>query len=265
MKALKISLAIIVVGAIGAGILFWIQGTIIVPPVKPPENQFIARIEQEIEQLKAKPDNTFCKDFYKEIAHNINVFYEQNRFGSNQSENNQWKENFEKTLYSVYAEKFINQAKTVFRGSQWSPEDLRFIQAEKNELNRSRFLSAGSPVNQELATIQSVLDQYNEIESFISSCRSFNFSGTALSDRFPIEAVQSKIQRVASLRSNRLGNVFVNNCSRLHIDLNEIPPILFRAHVRYLDSKISYWSDMYSHYNSQSDYANNLYLSLIHI
>ncbi|MBE0574157.1 hypothetical protein IH575_04615 [Candidatus Dojkabacteria bacterium] len=262
MKAIKISLAVFVITAISIGTIFWIQSIKDPENVKDPENQFIIKIEREIEQLKAKPDSEFCKVFYQEVKHNINVFYEQNRFDSNQSVNNQLKENLENTLYSVYSEKFIKQAKTFFRGSEWNTNDLKFIQSENNELRRSRFLSSGSPVDQEFATIQIVLNKYNEIVSFISSCKGFSYSGTALLDRFPIADAQSKIQRAVSLRNNRLENEFVNNCTRLHNDLKEIPQILFRAHVRYLDSKVTHWSGMYSNYNSQSDYANNLYRPL---
>jgi len=259
MKALKISLAVIVVAAIGAGTLFWIQSTKPPEKLKAPNNQFTLKIEREIDELKVKPDSEFCKDFYNLVAYHINDFYKQNRFGSNQSENDQWKENLEKNLYSAYVEKFINQAKTVFRGSQWKPDDLKFIQSEKNELKKYKFLVVGSPVDKEFATIQTALNKYNEIVSFISSCESYSFSETDLSDRFPVADVQSEISRAKSLLSSRLENDFVNNCTRLHDGLNDIPHVLFNKHVWYLDNKISYWSGLYSNYTSQSDYSYNLY------
>jgi hypothetical protein len=237
-----------------------------------PKNQFTAKIEAEIEQLKAKPDDKFCKDFYKEVASNIKTFYDQKKFGENISvdgsktydslANDQWKEDLDKTLYSAYADKFIKQAFAVFRGSEWKPEDLKFIQAEKNELKKSKLLVAGSPVDNEFTKIQTALNKYTEIVSFISSCKGFSYLGNSLSDRFPMADVQSKIQRAANLRNNRLENEFVNNCTRLHDGLKEIPQSLFRAHIRYLDNKINNWSGLYSNYNSQSDYSNNLYKPL---
>lgn len=223
----------------------------------------------EIEQLKAKPDNKFCKDYYKEVASHINEFckpfpptYPYGRFGKTKSENDQWKENLEKTLYAAYVDKFIRQAKTVFRGSEWKPEDLKFIQAEKNELKKSTLLVAGSPVDKDFTTIQTVLNKYNEIESFIRSCNSFDYSETDLSARFPIVDVPSKISRAASLLSNRLENDLVNNCTSLHDGLKLIPQALFKKHVWYLDNKINTWSGLYSNYNSQRDYSNNLYKPL---
>ncbi|MCL2650068.1 MAG: hypothetical protein FWD60_03450 [Candidatus Azobacteroides sp.] len=244
--------------AVAVGIVMWITSLDKAKPIALPTNQFTAKIEAEIEQLKAKPDNKFCKDFYNVVAFHISDFYKQNRFGKNQSENDQWKENLEKNLYSAYAEKFIKQVRIIFRGSEWKPEDLNFIQAEKNELKKSKLLVAGSPVDKEFTTIQTALNKYNEIVSFISSCKSFGFSGTALSDRFPIENVREKLSKVASLRNNRLENEFVNNCTRLHDGLKEIPQALFKKHVWYLDNKIDYWSNMWCNYNSHKDYSQNL-------
>jgi len=269
MKALKISLAVIVVAAIVAGILFWIQGTEDPETVKDDKNAFTTQIELEIDSLKSKPDSKFCKDYYVKVAADINSFYKPlpptypyGRFGKTQSDNDQWKENLEKNLYSAYVDKFINQAKTVFRGSQWKPDDLKFIQAEKNELKKSKLLVAGSPVDKEFATIQTALNKYNEIVSFISSCESFSDSKKDLTNTFPHADTQSKITRAKSLLSNRLENNFVNNCTRLHDGLNDIPQVLFTKHVMYLDNKIDYWSELYSNYKSQSDYSNNLYKPL---
>ncbi len=265
MKALKISLVVIVVATIGSGIFLWIQSIKEPEKIQAPINQFTVMLEKKIEQLKAKPDNKFCKDFYQEIAHNINEFYKPlppiypyGRFGKTQSENDQWKENLENNLYVAYVEKFIKQAHTIFHESEWKPENLKFIQAEKNELKKSKLLVAGSPVDKEFTTIQSTLNKYNEIVSFISSCKSYGYLNTELAARFPIAEVQSRLARCGSLLSNRLENEFVNNCTHLHNELKEIPKGMFHAHVRYLDKKIDYWSNLWCNYNSHRDYSSNL-------
>lgn len=258
MKTFKITLTLIVILAIGTGIFFWFIGETSPDRVKAPENQFTAKIEQEIEKLKTKSAMSFCNGLYNEIELQINDFYKQGRFGNNQTENDQWKEDLEKSLYSVYAEKFVKQAKYVFSKPEWVNGDLTFIQNEKTKLSRSKFLESGSPVAQEFAKIQNILNKYNETNNFISNCNNFDYAGTALSDRFPIADIEAKIKHAASLLSNNLENEYVNKCSRLHHGLNQIPQILFNAHVRYLDNKIDYWSDMYSNYNSQSDYSNLL-------
>ncbi len=262
MKKFKIGLIITVIAAIFAGILLWVQS------VKPPKevesqgNPFTHKIEKEITELKAKPDNQFCKDFYRQISFNINQFHTQNRFDSNPSQNTAWKEILEKNLYAAYTEKFIKQTKTVFRGAEWNSNDIRFVQSEKNELKRSPLLSAGSPVDNELSTIQKVLDKYNEVVSFISACKGFSYSEFERDSLFPVEDVKSKISRAASLRKNHLENNYVDNCIRLQDDLKEIPQTFFKAHIAYLDNKINDWSGMYPNYISHSDYSNNLYRPL---
>ncbi len=262
MKELKIGLVVAVLTTICAGIFFWVQS---VPPpkdAKPPENPFIQKIKVEIADLKSRPDNIFSKDFYKQIAFNINQFYSQSRFDSNFSQNTHWKDILEKELHDAYIEKFIKQAKTIFNGTEWKPLDIKFIQIEKNELKKSPLLAEGSPVDNELTSIQKVLDKYNEVVSFISECKGFSYLITQLAARFPVEDVKRKISRSLSLRQTHLENAYVDNCTRLHDELKEIPKAFFKAHIAYLDNKIHNWSGMYPNYNSQSDYSNNLYRPL---
>lgn len=258
MKALKISLAIIVV----ATIVFFIIRSLVAPPPPPPialpKNQFTMRIEQEIDSLENLPDSKFCKDFYKEVEYHINDYYKSGRLGKNQLENDQWKENLSKNLYSAYTDKFIRQAFYVFRGSEWRNEDLIFIRSEHQTLRMSNLLERGSPVDRKFAEIQSIFNQYDEIVSFISTCNGFSYSAFGLSDRFPISDVKGKISRAAEYQNRRLGNEYVNNCTRLHNGLKEVSQVLFNAHVRYLNNKIIQWSGLYSNYNSQNDYNNNL-------
>ncbi len=258
MKALKISLVVIVLAAIGAGIFFWIESPIPQPKVRDSKNQFTLKIEQEIEKLKAKSDSKFCGDFYNLVASQINDFYKQNRFDSNTSGNKQWKDDLESNLYSAYSQKFIKQAKYVFRGSEWKSSDLKFIQNEMNRLKRSKLLIPNSPVDKDFTTIQNALNKYNEIEYFISTCKNYGCSKTELSAHFPISDVQRKISRASSLLRNHLENQFVNNCNHLHVDLRKIPSMLFIKHVSYLDTKINFWSDMWCNYRSHKDYSNNL-------
>ena len=266
MKAFKISLAIIVVAAIA---FFVIQSLVITDEVKEislPKNQFTERIEKEIDLLGKLPDSKFCKDDYNEVMSLINDFYKPHppqypygRLGNTQTENDQRKENFMKELYSAYADKFIRQAFYVFRGSEWKSEDLRFIRSEYQTLQKSKLLEKGSPVDRKFVEIQTVFNKYDEIVGFISTCKNFPLpSSSGLSDRFPISNVQGKISRSSTYRNNRLENEYVNNCTRLHDELKEIPQVLFRVHVKYLDNRIRNWSNKYSNpdfkFTSQKDY-----------
>lgn len=259
MKAIKIGLALAVVGMIA---YFIIQSLIGVPepPVVPlAHNQFTKRIEQETDSLGRLPDSRFCRQFYDEIRYHIDNYHSQRRLGGNQLENDQWRANLHKNLYSAYAGKFIDQAFFVFRGQGWGQEDLVFIRSECRALKYSPMLKGHSPVDNKLSEIQEILRKHDEIASFISSCETYTAFGSSLSDRFPIAESQDIISRAAEYRRSSLGNVLVNNCTRLHNGLKAVPQFLFQAHVSYLDGKIDRWSGLYANYNSQLAYSDNLY------
>lgn len=259
MKAIKIILVITVIILILVGIIMWISNTGEVKVTSLPKNQFTEKIEQEIELLKNKPDHTFCKEYYTEVDFHINDFYKQNRFGSTTSENDQWKENFDKSLYSTYVDKFIKQVFFIFQRSEWEIEKLQFIQNEIQLLSKSSLLQKGSDVSKKFAEIESILNKYYEIVNIITQNQRISYKGTGLSDRFPVEEVKKRFESIKQLRNNNLGNKYVNNCIRLHEGLKTIPASLFRVHVRYLDQKIEKWSAFYNNFNSQTDYANTLY------
>ena len=124
MKALKISLVVAVVVAIAFFVIWSLipHKLPISPP--PPENQFTKRIEQEIDSLGKLLDSKFCRDAYDNVMFLISDYckphppqYPYGRLGTTQMQNDQWKENFTKKLYSVYAGKFISRAFYVFSGS----------------------------------------------------------------------------------------------------------------------------------------------------
>jgi len=258
MKTLKIILVLVVVAVI-AFFAWPPPPPPLPPPPPPPENPFIERIEQKVDSLSKLPDSRFCKDLYKEIAYLINDGYANMCFAETPLVNDQWKENFTKNLYSAYTEKFIKQAFYVFRGSEWKTEDLRFIRSEYQILQRSKLLEHGSPVYNNFVEIEAIFSKYDEIINFVNICNGFSYSYSSLADRFPISDVKSKISQAKAYQNNNLENVYVNNCTRLHERLKNIPQSLFRAHVRYLDRKINEWSNMYPYYTSHSDYVSNLY------
>lgn len=269
MKAFKISLAAVVVLAIIIFVIWsWIDtgkgGEIALP-----KNQFTERIEKETKAISQFPDSKFCREAYDNVKYLIDDYYKPlppkypyGRYGNTQSENDQWKNNLTKNLYAVYAEKFISQSFNRFRGTEWNIADLNYIRRECQSLRKSGLLEKGSPVDKQFSEIQTILGKHDEIAGFISECKGFSYVSSSLLDRFPISDVQSRINQATTYLNNSLGNRYVNNCARLHEGLKEVPQELFRAHVRYLDNKINDWSGLYSNYNSQSDYANNLYKPL---
>jgi hypothetical protein len=265
MKALKISLAAIVLAAIA---FFVLKGIIItretIPP-PPPENEFTKRVEKKIDSLSHLSDRKFCKDFYGEIMYDINTYFEDRRLGetpADTSGNRQNKEHFTSNLYSTYAAKFVKQALYVFDGQEWKIDDLNFIRNEYQTLRKSKLLVKGSPVDKQFTEIQTILSKYDEIVGFISACKNFSYSNKSLGTYFPIAEIQDKISQKVTYQNKGLGNTYVNNCIRLHEELREIPQALFKAHIRYLDNKIDEFSGFYSECPSQKVYADKVYLPL---
>jgi hypothetical protein len=262
MNILKISLAIIFILAIVVGVVKWYEQLTPPPPPVSAKNQFINKIEQEIQQLSQKPDNKFCKEYFEEVDFQIGEFHKDKRFGETHAENDQWKNILSKNLYSTYAEKFIKQAFHVFKGTEWGNGDINFIRREYQSLQNSQLLERGSPVDQKFKEIQAIFNQYQEISIFISSSKNFSFTGTDLSDRFPVADINTKINQATRYSRSGLGNSYLNNCTRLHHELDDVKKFFFKSHINYLDNKINTWSGMYSNYNSQRTYVDNLYKQL---
>ena len=274
MKALKISIVIIVVAAIAFFIALSVmdkdEGIIVTitsifhtkttEKTNLPENQFAKRIESEIDSLKKIPDNKFSNNLYKEIGYRLDDYYKKRRLGNDSLANEQRKVYYTSNLFAAYSEKFISQTFYVFNSSDWDAEDLDFIRSEYQILQKSPLLEKNSPVDKKFIEIQAIFSKYDEIEDFIASCRNFRFLETGLSDRFPIWEVKDMISQAVAYRNAGLGNQYVNKCTRIHDALSEIPTVLFQAHVRYLDNKISQWSNKYQYprFNSHSDYVSNL-------
>ena len=262
MKAIKISLAILVISTIGFFVWKGVVGTPPTPKVAIPENQFTKKIEKEIDALTKLSDNIFCKDAYNDVNYFIKDYYRQGRLGKNQSENDLWKENLSKNLYAAYAAKFIKQAFVVFRGSEWDVSQLAFIRQEKNLLATSPFLEKPSPVNDDFMKIQQILSKHDEIAGFIASCSNYSFSEIRLDYSFPVAESTSRIATAKQYRNNSLGNAYVNNCTGLHQGLSEVNQYLFNAHVKSLNNKINQWMVKYKdtdYCTSQRDYAVNIY------
>jgi hypothetical protein len=219
------------------------------PPPPPPKNQLIKGIEHDIDSVKTLPESRFCDVFFREINARIENWHAEGRLGDNPSDNDQWKENLSRDLYTVYADKFTNQTLYVFRGHEWAINYLNFIRLESRTLIASKRLAPG-PVREKFGEIQTVFNKYDEIVGFVSSCKNFYYSAPD-----DILAVKSKISRTEAYRNNHLENEYVNNCTRLHNQLNEVPQALFEAHVRYLDSQIKNSLGKYSEYESQGEYV----------
>ncbi|MBK8300413.1 MAG: hypothetical protein IPK90_08185 [Chitinophagaceae bacterium] len=169
MKAIKISLAVIVVAALAFFVIRSCVATDKVGEIKSSGNQSIDKIQQEIKALQQKPENKFCKDYYNEVAYHIDDYHKNNRLGKSTLENDQWKESLSKQLYAAYADKFIKQAYYIFNRSDWAGNDLSFIRKEYRALQSSPMLERDNPVDRRFNEIKMIFNKYDEIAGFISS------------------------------------------------------------------------------------------------
>lgn len=268
MKSVKIILALAVVGLIG---FFVIKSMVIVEKIAEvgaAKNEFTEHIDKEITALSTLPDNNFSKGSYMNVKSLIDDYsrphppqYPFGRLGDSQLENNERKEIFSKNLYAAYAQKFIIQAFYVFNNAEWKIENLTFIRSEYEELRNSQFLEIGSPVDINLSEIQRILRKYDEINSFIATTESFSFSDYSLDSKFPFSDLQNKISRIDTYKNNNLGNTYVNNCARLHNQLDSNKKILINSYLKYLENKIGDWTGRYNQFqfNSFNEYRNIIY------
>ncbi|GAA4075020.1 hypothetical protein GCM10022389_20840 [Flavobacterium cheonanense] len=259
MKTIKISLAIAVIGLITFFVINSLTTLVEPPPPPPVENQFTKIIDEEINALKTLKVISFkdLKASYENVKFDIDDYYGENRLGKNQSQNNQSKERLSKNLYSIYVVKFINLTNSVFRKSDWNPQDITFIRNESKTLKNSKFLQKGNGVDIQIIQIQNVLSKYDEINKFISSCKEFSYSNNELNSAFPITTIKQKISRAVTYKNNKLENSFVNNCTVLHNQLNETTKFLFNAHVRFLNGKIDRYKGWYSKKDPSGEYTFN--------
>jgi hypothetical protein len=268
MKSVKIILAVLVVGFIAFFVINSLEDTPEKAKVAAAGNQFRENIEKEITALRKLPNTKFSKDSYNGIKSLIDDYYKPHppqhpygRLGKSQLENDQWKENFSKNLYSAYAVKFIDQADYVFIYSNWQNTDLSFIRNECKILRGSQYLDSKSPVNKSLIEIQQILAKYDEINNFITTSKYFSFSNTSLPSEFPFSDIKVKIARIDTYKRNNLENKYVNNCARLHNELNTNKNRLIDSYLTYLDTKIYKWTGKYKQFQftSFNEYQSIIY------
>jgi hypothetical protein len=239
MKIVKISLAVAVIGLISFFVIQSLDGSPKIDKIPASGNPFTQKIEKEIISLGQQPENKFCNVKYDEVKYYIDDYYKNQLLGKNKYENNQWKEILYKNLYSVYSSKFIKQSYYVFNKTEWNIKSIAFIKSECIKLRKSEFLEKASPVDNSYSKIQVIISKYEEISNFITSSNRFSYSDYGLDSSFPISNVTGKILKAKAYKNNNLENVYVNNCSRLHILLNKIPEVLFNKHYNYLKTKFN--------------------------
>jgi hypothetical protein len=258
MRIIKISLVIIFLGTLAFLAWNW-SGKKVPPPqdVEVSKNQFVTKIDEEMELLRAMSVNTFSKRQYDITLFHIRDYFKQGLLGGNENDNLQQKENLSKRLFYIYAPKFIEQAMYVFKGNEWNIKKLDTIRKEVLILQKSIYLNSTSQVAKSFKEINFILTKYDQVNYLIYSANNFQPSNYGLNDFFP--DATDIIQKVRENISNGLFNPYVNNCSRLKVELARIPNKLFEMHVSYLEGKFKQHIERYMEFDSQAEYFDSIY------
>lgn len=212
----------------------------------PPRNLFVDRVEGNIQSLK--DSESFDKSEYVYCIFEIDTFHKRNELGSNSNDNDRWRDILKKDAYSAYAPKFVKYAMSIFNGPTWNSSDLVFIRNEVAELKKSEYLDASSTVASAFTKINNIINRYNEIRKFISTCNgSSNFSSFG-----------SLISKSKSYLAGNGLDSYVLKCSGIVTSLRGIPRTLYNKHASYLTSRVNRLAPSYTSYSSYSDYKSSV-------
>ena len=197
-------------------------------------------IEKKIKSLGAKPNNMFYQSLYNEIVGEISTLGKKNKLGESPSENNDTTDMLLNNVFTVYANKFIQTSFTVFEESVWEQNDIDLIREESQKLSNSEFLANPTRIYDNLSSLQTIINKYDELTNFISSSKRLKLkSNQYLIDyTFPFNTLKNKISKVERYKNNQLDNTYVNNNLELHTKLSRIKKQLIAQYTNYVEVKI---------------------------
>ena len=204
-------------------------------------------IQKKIDSLGAKPDNIFYQALYNEIVGEISTLGKKSKLGESPSENKDNKDMLLNNVFIVYANKFIQTSFTVFEESVWEQNDIDLIREESQKLSNSEFLPNPSRIYNDLSSLQTIINKYDEVTKFISSSKRLRLNSNPylLDYTFPFNTLKNKISRVERYKNNQLGNTYVNNNLQLHTKLSKIKKQLIKQYTDYVYYKINYHMGSY--------------------
>jgi hypothetical protein len=214
------------------------------PPFETNHKEYI---EKKIESLGAKPDSIFHQALYNDIVGEITNLGKKNKLGESPSENKNNKDMFLNDVFTVYANKFIQTSFTVFEESVWEQNDIDLIREESQKLSNSEFLPNPSRIYDNLSSLQTIINKYDEVTYFISNSRKIKLNPNPylLDYTFPFNTLKNKIFKVENYKNNKLGNSYVNNNLQLHRKISRIKKQLIKQYTDYVYNKINYHMGSY--------------------
>jgi hypothetical protein len=277
MKKIKLLLAISMIGSLSYVLYSWYIGVIVPPPLTPPKNTYTEEVQKKIDALSSLPATSFNKLEYEKIRSSIYLFYKEGSLGikpvkegkiwkniPDNNANNLWNEILSKNLYAAYTNKFIDQANYVFNGPVWRPQDISFIRNELRELKKSKYLANDGIDAQKLNSISKVLNEYYQINNFISTCNNYTYTNFEIDENFP--DLSDLMKKSETYLDKGFNNNQLNNCTSIKQSLKSIPHKLFAKHIKYFESKIEKQAPRYAEYaplrTNQPIYRKEIYNKL---
>lgn len=259
MQLIKIAIIIIVVGILGYILYSWLAQPPLEGDIPKVRNEFVNRIQSEIDSLKRYRTDQFANVFYKDIKYRLSDYNNSKMLGDNESNNGKWYTILSKNLFTTYANVFVEQANTQLQKPVWSNQDIALIDQEIDSLTASDLLEDKSTVYNKLQVLNKSLNKYYEINSFLESVNKYGYSDLSISSKYPINGAQQKIIRAKQYLTNNLEDSLVQNCISLKEKLDKINEILYAKHINYLERKIRAHSDKLDNYSSQPEYSEKMY------
>lgn len=229
MKYLKIT--IVAIAIIGVGMLsfkLYSEKTEELTQVKLTDNTFIDNIKQQIDAIKNSPEDTFCRDKYKETVYLINQYKKGNKITQQESDN------LRKETEYAYHNKFIEEANYVFSQASWSSDDMGFIKTELLFLGASTYITN----KESLHPLNQILVEYKEIKSFLAKIKTYSaYNPTPKpSDLFDSYAVETYIKK--ALKMSKTPSKIKNNWNLMN-GLKNVKSLMLSKHLNFLKKKLS--------------------------
>lgn len=263
MKAIKISLTILVVGLIGYFVYQSIEnkgGPSDRGDVALPENVYTQRINREIDSLKTFSDTIFAKHYYSDVLNRIDLFHKSEKLNKDNAEfNDKHKEQLSKSLLSAYIKQFNKYAIYQFNQDGWSSAELSLNRNEINAIKRSPILSEGNEVETELKTPIEVIEKYDEINSFISTTYSVSGNINDINNGISLNDVKSKVHKARQYLSNDLDNKYVNKNTDLKHRLNQVPNNILSAQLSFFNKKVDKHGPTYKDFPNSKAFTDKVY------
>lgn len=263
MKAIKISLTILVVGLIG----FFVYQSMdnkgdasAIADSALPENVYTKKIKNEIDSLKTFLDTIFAKHYYSDVLDRIDLFHKSEKLNKDNAEfNDKHKEQLSKSLLSAYIKQFNKYAIYQFNQAGWSSTELSLIRDEIDEIKRSPILSEGNEVETALKTPIEVIEKYDEINSFISTTYSVSGNINDINNGISLDDVKSKVNKARQYLKDDLDNKYVNKNTELKHRLNQVPNNILSAQLSFFNKKVDKHGPTYKDFPNSKTFTDKVY------